>query len=600
MLEGYECGHYKLKINDHDDTLRIKLHVSQDQGDRPMGVFSSCRFVDSQTGLVVFAPFTPHVSRPRNQIASVLHRFSRKMPDFDGDEVEKFKQYARCVITSLKPVDWDDVPTTGNWLEGTSYGPGRKLTLAMLRAAKILLDDDIIKNKSFVKLEAYIMPKFARAINSYTDLSKAIMGPICKAIDKATYRQVKHFVKGTNPASWPTLLRDTFGGESVMETDFSSFEAHHRGVLAWCGWFWMMHMCRNVASPAFKRLISRLVLGTNTCVFKHITAEVDQRLMSGALWTSSMNGMLNFLLLSYLNGRTVFPDASPEWLAANRDEFFTGFVEGDDGLCINRNVDPSLIKRLGLDLKFKTSAHYGDASFCGIVCDPVEMKLVSDPTKIMRNFPVCDPKYALSSDSTIKRLMRAKALSYSVNLMECPVIGPLCYAVCKATSGYQPLEEMSETHSWKAASIDEALQCGNHLVEPTITESSRLLVEKHFGLTIESQLEIERAIRARPLGPYEITIHEGTSADFQHARDFTHPINAPWVAPPIVHSPPIVEQILKGGLKRAGRRATCKAAAAAYARKQPDVLLDHDCHAFILEHTVVNIEGAPGTTTTTN
>ena len=63
-------------------------------------------------------------------------------------------------------------------------------------------------------------------------------------------------------------------------------------------------------AKVLKDLVCYLMGARNECSFKHVHASVDERLMSGALWTSSANGMLNLLLSSYISARTVLPNAA--------------------------------------------------------------------------------------------------------------------------------------------------------------------------------------------------------------------------------------------------------------------------------------------------
>lgn len=479
--------------------MRVKPNLGRKpkkEGLKQVASLGPMCIVDSALAVPTLVPIVPDPDAPENQVVAMVHRAGREMADPDPAEAQLFKRYAQTFIrTHFEPLTKDEIPTFKEWLDKTSYNPSRKQGLTDQRKLMIMISEAIVYSESFIKDESYQEGKNSRGINSYTDPTKTIIGPIQHAIDKKTFKS-KWFVKGTAPRTWPRKLREAFGTSPVMETDFSSFEAHHHGINAEVVHYWIMHMIRDCGlDNHFKRLVSRMMLGTNVTKFKSVTATIPQRLMSGAMWTSSANGVLNLLFMSYINGRTMFPHATPEWLATNVDEFFVGFVEGDDGICRDNAVDESVIARLGIDLKFETAPHYGAASFCGIVCDPEDDRIVTDPKKVLRSFFSVPRKYMSSGDGVKMGLFRAKALSGKCNFNHAPIVGELYHHVCKKTQHVKG--DTSETIDSRHREFAVLAKSeGLHLVRPEVTLSSRILVERRFGIPIYLQCRLEEQIRS--------------------------------------------------------------------------------------------------------
>jgi hypothetical protein len=242
------------------------------------------------------------------------------------------------------------------------------------------------------------------------------------------------------------MMSEFFGDQAVMETDFSSFEAHHRGVFSRVMTKAVRHVLGAYGEIEAVKIITDLMTCRNVIEFKGVTCKIDERLMSGALWTSSTNGLLNLMIMSYLVERTVRRDDSPEELADLKN--FREKVEGDDGLCVDVGVPQELINGLGIVLKFKTFPHYSLASFCGVNCSEVTKNIVADPNKVFRKFFVLPTRYKYMKESKRKALLRAKALSYKYNYTHTPIIGAMCDWVLRRTSGVDTRGVDKRDMSW--------------------------------------------------------------------------------------------------------------------------------------------------------
>jgi len=350
-----------------------------------------------------------------------------------------------------------------------------------------------VRTKSFIKHEVYWPePKNARGINSYEDEWKAFIGPFQKAVDEKLFKALPYFIKGLNPRDRPRLLFDKLGRNRVMSTDFSSFEAHHIGEMAKVGVFWIMHMLRGVTFKShFRRVLVRMFQGTNTSRFKHLTVSVAERLMSGAMWTSSANGVLNLLIMSFLNAKAKYPAASNEWLVENHELYFTGFVEGDDGICLDNDIPDSLITDLGINLTWERHPNFGTASFCGALCSLDDLVVIADPIKWLAKMTVAPPKYLHSSRNVKMSLVRALALSGLYQYRDCPVIGPICWSLCKRTSGFSIDRVTAEQDAWKRDLLVAANRRETWSTQPVVKPSVRDLVAEMFGVSVPDQLYLE-------------------------------------------------------------------------------------------------------------
>lgn len=500
-----------------------------------VGVYDSIRVVDAN-GNIPLAAWAPDRNWGGSQVAAVCHRVGREMPNYDRVRSKDFTKFSKEVIKRyFEPLTELNYKDTDMWLGESSYSGTRKLDLAALRASTRNVSIYDVIAKCFIKDEVYPTPKNPRGIMSYSDVSKAIVGPIIAACDNATFHGKhthKWFVKGTDPSQWPERLRDLFGHSTVIETDFSNFEAHQRLFMSEIVHFWLMHMIRDTCSHGVKRLISQMVLGMNVMEFKSIIAIIETRLMSGAMWTSSSNGVLNFLIMSYLTMRSKYPNMDPVSLAKRVDREFVGVFEGDDGLTLNSKIDMKIIEELGIDLKLTRSRAFYEAHFCGITCpmpDPnYDTSIVTDPIEVIRKFFFLPSRYKCSAKRRAQ-LLRAKAMSYLYLYQDVPVIGELCHKVCEITRRYADgyiHAIASETNSWYRNYVskgDEKYRNENrrppntrHMDE---AHPMRLCVWKHFGICPTRQIEMERQIQCAQGPCIHLDMDEFiTDADLNHRK----------------------------------------------------------------------------------
>lgn len=451
-------------------------------------VFPSFCIRDLDCPTHVYCGFIPS-GNTANAVAATIHRFGCEMPG-QGKIVLKFKAFAKqWVIANLKPLLASEIPTFSEWIANAPYTPARKAYLTKVRAAltsTTVKRPNVYASKSFIKWETYPMPKNPRAINSFSDESKVILGPIFHAADKRLF-EVENFVKGTDPKTWPERLRNKYGERPVYSTDYESFEAHHQGHYSEITEFAFMHLLRGAGmTQNFKRMIHSMIRGRNNTKFAGCSAETDERLFSGAMWTSSSNGVLNLLLTLFmaLEARKLTVE---QMLTAWQD--ITCDIEGDDGLLdASVAIPESLPQSMGLRLKYERHNSYGEASFCGIVTDGAAV--VCDPIKVMQKFFTLEPRYKDARQSVHMSLLRAKALSYKYMFNDAPVVGELFQRVCDLTRSVNP----KLTTEWKAWGL-ATVRTDAWRQRPAVSHTARATVEHQYGMNIEMQLYLEDKIR---------------------------------------------------------------------------------------------------------
>lgn len=499
---GYNIGNYYLKIREGHPSLSVRRRKTDGGTDVTIVArFSPLRVINPLTRRPELGVFIPNLNHWRSEAAASLHRFACEMPVRDRCESILFLKYAKeFILRAWRDKDTvrdHDIPNFRVFLEKYSNYPGpRKRALQELRdglfTAKTHGRNDIAASKGFMKFEIYDEPKAPRAINSYSDTSKVLLAGICHAVDKKTFA-TKWFVKGSNPKTWPLRLEELFGGEPVVGTDFTSFEAHHSGIFAQAIRFWWLHMVRNVTGAKHvKDLVSYMMGARNECSFRHTHVSVDERLMSGALWTSSANGMLNLLLSSYISSRSKNKTTDVNVLVEWSLNDFRGLVEGDDGLCLDVGQDPTIADRLGLKLKWERAQDYSSAGFCGIVCTRGSTGVLKNPISVLRKFFVLEKNTAQFRETKQMALVRAKALSYKYTFGKCPVIGAMCDWVLRMTKSFQ-VDIKAVRDVYERELLIEAIQNCAWKEKTEVDMDSRILVHTRFGLPVETQLAYENA-----------------------------------------------------------------------------------------------------------
>jgi hypothetical protein len=211
--------------------------------------------------------------------------------------------------------------------------------------------------------------------------------------------------------------------------------------------------------------------------------------MSGEMNTSLGNGLFNLLMTSF-----VFSE-----YGYNTDMV----VEGDDGLsAIPYSIKPlpteTDFERYGLRLKLKYVNSMSEANFCGIIFSEVDEVNVADPIEKLATFGWTRKPYRFCNDKKLKVLLRAKSLSMAYSYPGCPILWSLANYGLRITRSFDIRHFVSTSPTldeWERGKLLLALKDEKNLVksfgEVKIGYDSRLLVERHFGITVSEQIQLE-------------------------------------------------------------------------------------------------------------
>jgi len=345
--------------------------------------------------------------------------------------------------------------------------------------------------KLFMKDEHYIDFKHARGIYARDDGAKIAFGPWFKAIEHEIYSQPE-FIKHVPVRLRPKYIYDRLfsEGSTYVATDYSSFEAHFDAeLMAHCEFVLYEYMLSDANGGSdILNVMHEVLRGENLIFNKFVTARCIARRMSGEMNTSLGNGFSNLMFMGYVC----------ELLGLE----VNGVVEGDDGLFQFSGTHPITadFSKYGFSIKLDTYTKISDASFCGNLFDEDSLQIVTDPLDVICSIGWTTHRYRHSNLNTHKTLLRAKALSMAHQYPGCPIVGKLAQYCLRVTRGrtnrdmIHSIERNRSYNMWERDSIKEAINFRTTdedlYVDPTI--GTRLLCEKLYGITVQTQLLVEK------------------------------------------------------------------------------------------------------------
>ncbi len=417
--------------------------------------------------------------------AGTAKRFAIRTPPVDPELLMKFRRFVkRWIHHNLTPLSPDEDVSIETWLEHCPYPAYRKKELLELFYSVLDPSDPrYYKCKSFMKDETYPTYKHARAINSRHDYFKCRVGPIFKAIEKVVYKHPS-FIKHVPVKDRAKYIFDMLfvPGAKYIATDYTAFESLFvKELMEACEFELYDYMTSKLPCHAeFMDLCYGVLAGSNECQFKHFKTTVPATRMSGEMCTSLGNGFSNLMFMLFT-------------LSENGCSDVEGVIEGDDGLFRFRGPVPTEAQfaRLGLMIKMEVHDRLETASFCGLVFDLEDKRVVTNPLEVAAAFGWTSRRYARSGNSTLKVLLRAKSLSLAYQYPGCPIIQSLAHYGLRMTRGIQ-VKRVLEGHGlnmWERDQLSEAVRHGHTWVE--VGQRTRLLVEELYGVTLEEQRRIE-------------------------------------------------------------------------------------------------------------
>lgn len=437
-------------------------------------------------------------------LMGAMKRFCFKPPGVTDEDQKLYMEF--CQMTwekEFKPLVPGEFCTFDDWLEASNYGGKRKeqISESFVRFREKYYMTPVksnMENGSFVKDEPYEEMKVPRWINGRVDEAKSFLGPILKPVNDA-FADHPWCIKHVPVEDRARVIFDRLGGRftKIFGTDYTSFEAHFVAWLMEIEAEFYRFMLQN--HPDFEVFIAFLGWLTgagkiNECKMKGWGVMwLTATRMSGEVTTSLGNGFHNMMMIRFL-----------AWL---KKVEVAGYVEGDDGVA--GYSDPTKapttedFERFGWKIKIIEYDTVGDASFCGNVFSPDELIVTTDPIRVLSQLGWAGKRYAGASENYLLGILRCKALSYYHEYKACPIVSAACWRIIQLTADVK----VSKTYidSLDGYYRDETRRfLGLSLVWQDVSESSRALVERLYGLTRDTQLELEAYFSSCDLGRHEI------------------------------------------------------------------------------------------------
>jgi len=437
-----------------------------------------------------FGPICLDTNDPETVFDAFRKRLLRDIPKSDVRLLAEFKKFvAGWVEENIKkivPYEFEE------WLATTSYNEARKGELREAwRTLRGGLPDEhaCASIDSFIKSEFYDVFKFARVINSRSDLFKVFSGPIFKAIEDEVYKHPA-FIKHVPVPDRPVLVDGLrLAGCNFIDSDFEAFESHfvkqvmeacECALYTWCVGWWLCE--------SHVRTLVGTIAGMNKMKMRNGTRGwVVARRMSGDMCTSLGNGFTNLMLALFIAHRHGYS--------------ISGFVEGDDGIFALSGVpegwlegdDCPLVqayRALGFSIKIHCYDDPCQASFCGMIFGR-SGQIVRDPRHFVRGF-AWTQSFISAGDKIMFELLRAKALSAAYETPHCPIVGIFARAAIEATRGYDArfVNDGFHTRPPSEWTVPE--------FAPTL--ETRMLFADKFGISPEDQVRAEAMVLSDGMG----------------------------------------------------------------------------------------------------
>jgi len=473
---GYRVSEVPLPIIDPVKTVKITDWVVPPR-ERPV--------VAASLGVHYEGAALPHPdpSDADTMKAGTFKRVARKTPEPDPELLIELKNFVEdWVKKNLTPLSANCDTSVKTWLDKTSYPAWRKAQLEM-RAAGVMddLDPKHFDVKAFMKDETYPEYKHARGIYSRTDEFKTFVGPIFKLIEKEVFA-LDWFIKKIPVKDRPSFIEKRLGhGFQFFASDYTAYESHFtRIILETIEWPLYNFMTQYLPDrDKFMHYVQNVIGGRNKCINKFFGIELEATRMSGEMNTSLGNGFSNLMLMLFVCSKVGMTNV-------------VGVVEGDDGLFTGEGKFPTSkdFEKVGFTIKCEVFDRLSDASFCGMVYDPKDKVIVTDPLKELASFGWTTHQYAKSGTRRKMELLRCKAISLAYQYGGCPILTSLARYGLRITEKYNA-RLGSKVCEYKREQFLEAKLHFKGIVRE-VPRNSRLLVERLYGIRIEDQIKAEK------------------------------------------------------------------------------------------------------------
>lgn len=473
---------------DTKDELEVEFKLGVDIGRRAP--------VKASTGSQVSGWTCPHPdpTDPPTLGGGILKRAGAKAPGSVANRAVR-RELARLGRHTLKwckknlvPLSHDADTGVQRWLEQINHPEWRKDELRKVYEEHVSINprspaDALVK--TFMKDESYPKFKQARAINARADAMKVRFGPIFKLMEEVVYARPE-FIKHVPVAERAKYIMDYVyrEGAEYVATDYTSFEAlFTRQVMENCEFILYDYMTQYLPEHAqFMKDIREVLGGTNKLLARHLRATLQATRMSGEMCTSLGNGFSNLMFFLYLSKRCGYKNVRI-------------VVEGDDGLATGEGRPPTIedFATLGLTIKLERFKDISQASFCGLIFDPVDQLVVTDPLEVLAEFGWVDARYSAARRSKRLSLLRCKSLSLAHQYPGCPIISSLAEYGLRITRSIdiRHIASSKAFNWWEREQLYAAIKDEKKIRRVPVPINTRLLVAEQYGVPIDTQLSVE-------------------------------------------------------------------------------------------------------------
>jgi len=482
-------------------------------------------------------------------LAGGFKRLGAKVPPCTYKKHRKILLYARKFIHPLfETFTSDQVPSALEWIASVNQSEKRK---QQLREVFLDLQSGIFPApeygfkdpricESFVKDEPYEEEKPPRWINASMDIIKVAFGPYA---DMCMHRLVenKSFIKTVPVSERAKVIWDDLGGCDgwAQSSDATAMEDHYANMPDGDPRYrisneLMIHLGGGTLVTPEQLTAVKFLFHTTpglTSVPSSLTGEIWDRINQSAtisdLFKNVMDGyramsMRNFghilvnailcsgeMNTSFKNGASMFTMCNYASFQISRGvhPYCVSKHEGDDALCVYSMKGPDQQWWIdhGWVVKVEFEGKANEASFCGLVFDPVDLVSVPDIRKTLAKFGWTRRKYVRSSYKMRMSLLRSKALSMASEYVDVPILGALAHRMIQLTSTVLVRKSIVDSMSqYERERYISSLQTKNWQRRPNVGVCTRHLVERLQGISVSTQLEIERRFSNLSLSPFSV------------------------------------------------------------------------------------------------
>lgn len=349
------------------------------------------------------------------------------------------------------------------------------------------------KVECFIKTEFYGLFKFPRWIMSRKDQFKVFFGPIVKAMEKVVY-QLKFFVKHMSMAERAKRVAELeCAGRRYYIADFTAFESSFIACVQKACEFELIDAL--VPWWVFGTFAKRVLSGWNKLVIKNLFVVVMllARRMSGEMSTSLFNGIANLMITKFLVHRK---GGHVSILVEGDDSIFSTTVEltAQDYASLGFSVKLVEVTSPTFPIPLNPDVEAGSIAFCGITFS-TDGQAMKEPRKFIQGFGWTS-SFISAGPHLLDQLLRAKALSACYEAPQCPIIGAFARKALSLTEGVSIEDRILDTvinpHAANGYGKDD-LESGK-IPQFSPTMQTRICFEKIFGVGVDVQVAIERAV----------------------------------------------------------------------------------------------------------